>query len=116
MFDGEDQPNLLRYNFNSAQARSLRPDWETRSQQVLAEFRRDYGRVLGDPCVAGAVAWAAPDQSCFPCRMGQAEQVGPRGWPAVVPAPAGLHAAFPQHALAEVECGVFRLVVLEPVR
>ena len=60
-----DQPNLLRYIFTSPQARALLPDWETRCRRVLAEFRRDYGRVLGDPRVASVVAWLCENSAEF---------------------------------------------------
>jgi hypothetical protein len=36
-----------------------------RCQRVLAEFRRDYGRVLGDPRVAGVLAWLRENSAEF---------------------------------------------------
>jgi transcriptional regulator with XRE-family HTH domain len=49
---GEEAPgNLLRFVFTNPAARGLLPDWEQRALRLLAEFRADYGRVLGDPAV-----------------------------------------------------------------
>jgi transcriptional regulator with XRE-family HTH domain len=41
--------NLLRYIFGAPEARSLIVGWEDRAQRVLAEFRADFSRSLGDP-------------------------------------------------------------------
>ncbi len=43
------QRNLLRYVFLDPAAKALIPDWDERARRLLAEFRIDYGRGLGDP-------------------------------------------------------------------
>ena len=117
LFDGVEgrAPNLLRYIFTHPQARTLLPDWHGRCQRVLAEFRRDYGRVLGDPRVNAVLAWLRENSAEF--REGWEQQ-------AVLAREGGLRhfahpedgpLAFTQHTLAEAERGDFRLVVLQPV-
>jgi transcriptional regulator with XRE-family HTH domain len=115
LFEGEDQPNLLRYIFTSAQARSLLPDWEMRCQRVLAEFRRDYGRVLGDPRVASVVAWLRASSTDFHAAWDQQSVLSREGGMRLFLHPHNGPLRFTQHTLAEVERGDFRLVVLQPV-
>lgn len=43
------EPNLLRYIFLDADAKTLILDWEDRARRVLAELRADYSRRLDDP-------------------------------------------------------------------
>ena len=113
--EGEDQPNLLRYIFTSAQARALLPDWEMRCRRVLAEFRRDYGRVLGDPRVARTVAWLRDNSPEFRAAWDQQSVLAREGGTRLFQHPQDGPLRFTQHTLAEVERGDFRLVVLEPV-
>jgi transcriptional regulator with XRE-family HTH domain len=115
LFDGDDQPNLLRYIFTSAQARALLPDWETRCERVLAEFRRDYGRVLGDPRVAGVVAWLRENSGAFRTAWDRQSVLAREGGLRLFQHPQDGLLRFTQHTLAEVERGDFRLVVLEAV-
>ena len=115
LFEGEDQPNLLRYIFTSAQARALLPDWEMRCQRVLAEFRRDYGRMLGDPRVASVVDWLRANSAAFCTAWNQQSVLAREGGQRLFQHPLDGPLRFAQHTLAEVERGDFRLVVLEPV-
>ena len=115
LFDGENQPNLLRYIFTSAQARALLPDWEVRRLRVLAEFRRDYGRVLGDPRVAGVVTWLRDNSTEFRAGWDQQSVLAREGGMRLFQHPQDGSLRFTQHTLAEVERGDFRLVVLEPL-
>ena len=115
LFDGDDQPNLLRYIFTSPQAHALLPDWETRCQRVLSEFRRDYGRVLGDPRVAGVVTWLRENSAVFRTAWDQHSVLAREGGLRLFQHPQDGPLRFTQHTLAEVERGDFRLVVLEPV-
>jgi hypothetical protein len=52
-FDFEQVPkedrNLVWLVFTNSTLRTLRSDWRTRAQDVLARFRADYGRHVGDP-------------------------------------------------------------------
>lgn len=115
LFDGEDQPNLLRYIFTRPQAKALLPDWETRCRRVLAEFRRDYGRVLGDPRVAGVVTWLRENSAEFRTAWDQQSVLAREGGLRLFQHPQDGPLRFTQHTLAEAERGDFRLVVLEPV-
>jgi transcriptional regulator with XRE-family HTH domain len=53
--DGSADRNLLRFIFLEPGARSLIPDYETRSRRVVAEFRADVSSHLGDSDVRGLV-------------------------------------------------------------
>ena len=114
LFDSDDQPNLLRYIFTSPQAQALLPDWEDRCQRVLAEFRRDYGRVLADPRVADVLAWLRANSSAFSSAWDRQTVLAREGGLRLFRHDEDGPLAFIQHTLAEVERGDFRLVVLEP--
>jgi transcriptional regulator with XRE-family HTH domain len=113
LFDSESAPNLLRYVFTHPAARTLLPDWHTRAMRLLAEFRRDYGRVMSDPRVAAVVEWLQNESPEF--RAGWesqsvlAREGGARDF--LHPEDGLLH--FTQHTLADVEREDFRLVFLE---
>lgn len=116
LFDHADPqpPNLLRYVFTHPQARALLPDWAERRQRVLAEFRRDYGRVLTDPRVNGVVTWLSKNSEDFRQAWGQQSVLAREGGLRRFEHPEDGPLAFTQHTLAEVERGDFRLVVLQP--
>lgn len=46
---GGGERNLLRFVFLAPAARRFIVDWEDRARRVLAEFRADFSRSLGDP-------------------------------------------------------------------
>ncbi len=48
--------NLLRFLFQSSEARVLLADWPERSRRVIAEFRADTASLLDDPAVGRLVA------------------------------------------------------------
>jgi transcriptional regulator with XRE-family HTH domain len=52
---GGGDANLLRYIFRAPEARRLIVDWEDRARRVLAEFRADFSRRLGDPRLTALV-------------------------------------------------------------
>ncbi|MFT3803749.1 MAG: helix-turn-helix transcriptional regulator [Burkholderiaceae bacterium] len=52
---GTARPNLLRFMFASPLACTLVDDWAERARRVVAEFRIDFGRRLGDPRMAALV-------------------------------------------------------------
>lgn len=56
--------NLLRYVFLSPVARTLIADWQSRAQRLVAEFRADFNRRLGDPVMKALV-----DQLCQECDL-----------------------------------------------
>ena len=115
LFDAGEQPNLLRYIFTAPQARALLPDWAERCQRVLAEFRRDYGRLLGDPRVAGVVAGLRETSEAFRHSWDQQAVLAREGGLREFLHPEDGLMHFTQHTLAEVERGDFRVVFLEPV-
>jgi transcriptional regulator with XRE-family HTH domain len=116
LFDETDQPNLLHFIFTNPRARALLPDWENRCERVLAEFRRDYGRVLGDPRVASVVAWLRDTSEPFRTAWDRQIVLAREGGIRMFEHPEDGPLRFTQHTLAEVERGDFRLVVLEPSR
>lgn len=115
LFEGEDQPNLLRYVFTCRTARSLLPDWDERCARLLAEFRRDYGRGLGDPRVEGVVAWLRDNSAEFRAAWDRQAVTGREGGERVFLHPDDGHCRYLQHTLADVERGDFRVVVLQPL-
>lgn len=110
----EEPPNLLRYIFTHPQARALLPDWDERCHRVLAEFRRDYGRVLGDPRVAAMVEGLMRDSEPFRAAWGQQKVLAREGGRRLFQHPVQGALRFTQHTLAQVERSDFRLVVLQP--
>lgn len=114
LFDAEEPPNLLRYIFTDPQARALLPDWAERCHRVLAEFRRDYGRVLGDPRVANVVTWLRENSEAFRSAWDWQTVLAREGGLRLFQHPEAGPLRFTQHTLAEVERGDFRLVVLQP--
>jgi transcriptional regulator with XRE-family HTH domain len=48
--------NILRYMFLNPAARTLVRDWDERARRLLAEFRLEQGRHLGDPGMNGLIA------------------------------------------------------------
>ena len=114
LFGDEARPNLLRYIFTSPQARDLLPDWSERCDRVLAEFRRDYGRLVGDPRVAGVVAWLRENSEAFRTAWDRQSVLARAGGLRLFRHPDQGALRFTQHTLADVERGDFRLVVLQP--
>ena len=116
LFDGAENqpPNLLRYIFTHPLARTLLPDWDERCQRVLAEFRRDYGRVLGDPRVNAVVAWLRENSREFRDGWERQSVLAREGGTRRFIHPADGPLTFIQHSLAEAERSDFRLVVLQP--
>ena len=47
--DGEHDRNLMRFIFRSPAAPRLIDAWEDRARRVVAEFRSDFSRRLGEP-------------------------------------------------------------------
>ena len=107
-------PNLLHYVFTHPSAQQLLPDWSERCRRVLAEFRRDYGRVLGDPRVRGVVAWLQANSECFREGWEYPSVLAPEGGERRFLHPADGALVFTQHVLTDVERGDFRLIVLQP--
>jgi transcriptional regulator with XRE-family HTH domain len=61
--DGDHDRNLLRYIFLSPSSRRLIDGWEERGRRVVAEFRADYSRQVGDAAInalAGELSRQSP--------------------------------------------------------
>ena len=111
---GPPSPNLLRYIFTDAAARSLLPDREARCERVMAEFRRDYGRGMHDPRVRGVVDWLRENSPLFAALWERQGVLGRAGGLRQFDHPEDGPLVFIQHVLADVERGDFRLIVLIP--
>jgi transcriptional regulator with XRE-family HTH domain len=107
-------PNLLRYIFTHPRARDLLPDWGSRCERVIAEFRRDYARALVDPRVKATVAWLIENSTEFRDGWERQGVVAREGGLRVFDHPLDGPLRYTQHTLAEVERGDFRLIVLQP--
>jgi len=57
--------NLLRYLFRAPAARSLILGWEDRARRVLAEFRADFSRSLGDPQMQALIGGLRAEDARF---------------------------------------------------
>ena len=53
--DGDHDRNLMRFIFRSPVAPRLIDAWEDRARRVVAEFRADFSRRLGDPTMRGLI-------------------------------------------------------------
>ena len=53
--DGDHDRNLMRFIFRSPAAPRLIDDWDNRARRVVAEFRADYSRRLGEPAMRALV-------------------------------------------------------------
>jgi transcriptional regulator with XRE-family HTH domain len=62
---GGRERNLLRYVFRVAEARTLIVDWTERARRIVAEFRADCSRSLGDPQVGGLVEMLRSEDPVF---------------------------------------------------
>ncbi|RKF19204.1 XRE family transcriptional regulator [Altericroceibacterium spongiae] len=114
LFEGADQPNLLRYTFTHPAARELLPDWEKRALRVLAEFRRDYGRKHGDPRVQSIVDWLCEKSDVFRMGWGRQTVAEREGGRRSFHHPTKGLVTYVQHTLADAERPDFRLVFLQP--
>ncbi len=53
--DGDHDRNLMRFIFLSPAAPRLIEEWEDRARRVVAEFRADFSRRLGEPTMRGLI-------------------------------------------------------------
>lgn len=112
--DAGGQKNLLRYMFTTPSARALLPDWEDRARRVLAEFRADYGRMLGDPAL-GELVEGLKGESAFFAQAWDAQSVMAReGGARTFRHPTDGPLAYAQHTFSPAERSDYKLVVLSP--
>lgn len=114
LFDADPAPNLLVYAFTHPAARDLMPDWNMRVRRLLAEFRHDYGRTVGDPRVRNTVEWLKANSASFLECWEDQTVLSREGGARLFRTAGGRAAAYVQHTLADVERGDFRVVFLEP--
>jgi transcriptional regulator with XRE-family HTH domain len=110
---GRDK-NQLRYIFLDPTARALIPDWPSRARRVLAEFRADFGRTLGDPGVRDLVDGLRQDSADFAAAWDAAAVLGREGGRRVFSHPSDGALAFDQHTFAPADRPDHKLVLLVP--
>ncbi|GAB4057259.1 helix-turn-helix transcriptional regulator [Uliginosibacterium sediminicola] len=107
-------PNLLRFVFLAASARSLIVDWETRARRIAAEFRADCRTRLDEPALLRLIdelTAASPDFAQFWKQHDVLErQGGERGF--LHPQRGLIH--YQQVTLHPVEHEHIKLVMLQP--
>lgn len=109
------QKNLLRYVFVEPSARSLIVDWEERSHRLIAEFRADYGRSLGDPRTNAVIAALRAESPDFARAWGGQSVIGREGGLRRFHHPEQGHLCFDQHTFNPAERPDCKLVVLTPI-
>jgi transcriptional regulator with XRE-family HTH domain len=119
LFDGwlgeGRQKNLLRYVFIEPTARSLIPDWEERSRRLVAEFRADYGRSLGDPRTNAVIDALRRESPAFADAWSVQSVSGREGGLRHFRHPRQGVLCFDQHTFSPAERPDYKLVVLTPV-
>ena len=119
LFDGWLGPghgkNLLRYVFVEATARQLIAGWEKRSARLLAEFRADYGRSLGDPRTNAVIDALQKESAAFAKAWGVQSVVGREGGLRRFHHPRHGELSFDQHTFSPADRPDYKLVVLTPV-
>ncbi len=109
------QRNLLRYVFDDPSARRLIPDWERRARRLLAEFRADFGRTLGDPRTRALVEQLRRESPLF-ARAWEAQGVaGREGGLRAFLHPLDGPLAFEQHTFSPADRPDYKLVALTPI-
>ncbi|HEX7871813.1 MAG TPA: helix-turn-helix transcriptional regulator [Sphingobium sp.] len=114
MFEGDGHRNLLRYAFTDPAARALLPDWESRVERLLAEFRRDYGQNLTDPRARSVIDWLAVESPLFRQAWDRQAVSGREGGSRQFDHPDDGLLSFEQHTLCAAERPDFKVVILEP--
>lgn len=115
LFDeGDVAPNLLVYVFTHPAARDLLPDHDMRARRILAEFRRDFAKSVGDPRVQQLVDWLKANSQLFLDGWEDQSVLAREGGTRVFQHGLDGLLHFSQHTLADVERGDFRFVYLRP--
>jgi transcriptional regulator with XRE-family HTH domain len=109
------QKNLLRYVFVEPTARSLIADWEERSHRLIAEFRADYGRSLGDPRTNAVIDALREESPVFARAWSGQSVIGREGGLRRFHHPEQGPLCFDQHTFSPAERPDYKLVVLTPV-
>ena len=119
LFDGwlgkGRQRNLLRYVFDDPSARELIPDWEHRARRILAEFRADFGRALGDPRTRALVAQLRRESALFARAWGGQSVAGREGGLRAFDHPQDGPIAYEQYTFNPADRPDYKLVVLMPI-
>ena len=109
-----DQPNLLRYTFTSAEARSLIPDWEQRARRLLAEFRADCARMLNDPALDTLIGQLRAESDLFAEEWDMQTVMARAGGERSFLHPEDGPVSYAQHTFSPAERPEFKAVALMP--
>ena len=112
--DAGHQRNLLRYTFTSASARALLPDWEERARRLLAEFRADCARMLGDPARERLVDQLRGESTLFAHEWDAQTVLAREGGARTFVHPQGGPLSYAQHTFTPAERPEYKLVSLVP--
>jgi transcriptional regulator with XRE-family HTH domain len=110
--DAGPRPNLLRFIFLDAAARSLIPDWEARALRILAEFRGDYSRSLNDPAMNALVEELTESSALFAAGWRRQTVLGREGGTRGFRDRDGKLRHYEQHTFAPAELPDHKLVML----
>jgi len=110
---GEDR-NLLRFTFLERSARRLIPRWEERARRLIAEFRADYSRRLGDPRMDELVARLCRESALFAGAWQSQDVLAREGGLREFTHPARGRLRFTQHTFAPADRPDCKLVILMP--
>lgn len=111
---GGEERNLLRWVFLSPAARDLIPDWEDRARRLLAEFRADFSRRLGDPGVQALVSDIGDRSDVFARAWADQAVLEREGGDRAFNHPEDGRLRFVQHTFSPAERPDCKLVVLIP--
>lgn len=118
LFDGwlgeGRQKNLLRYVFTEPSARVLIPDWEDRAVRLLAEFRADFGRSLGDPRTRALIDRLRDESDVFARAWNAQAVIAREGGVRTFAHPEDGLLAFAQHTFSPADRPDYKLVALIP--
>lgn len=110
--NGAGQKNLLRFVFLHPAARTLIPDWEERAKRLLAEFRADFSRTLGDPRTRALVDQLRRESALFDTAWQAQAVTGREGGSRTFNHPEHGLLAYRQHTFSPAERPDYKLVVL----
>lgn len=113
---GGPEPNLLRFLFLDPSARRLVVDWPDRARRVIAEFRADFSRSLGDPQMRRLVESLRGETPDFAALWDDQAVLGREGGLRRFDHPQDGPLSFEQHTFQPADRPDCKLVLLAPAR